>query len=174
MSPQILQFLLPLLLIAVIVALRARKLSKKQPLKLGRLWVRPVFLLAACILVLALPQPGVPVRHFAIADWAVLALAAVVGGIGGWYLGRTMAIEVHPEDGTLMAQASPVGLFVIVGLMLARTGLRAGAKLEAQAWHLDVVLIFDALIVFTALLFAVRSLEMYLRARKLVAAVPPP
>jgi hypothetical protein len=33
-----------------------------------------------------------------------------------------------------------------------------------------VVLIFDALIVFTALLFAVRSLEMYLRAKKLVAA----
>ena len=174
MSPQILQFLLPLLLIAVIVALRARKLSKKQPLKLGGLWIRPVFLLAACILVLAIPQPGVPVRHFALLDWAVLALSAVIGGVGGWYLGRTTAIEVHPEDGTLMAQASPVGLFVIVGLMLARTALRAGAKLEAQAWHLDVVLIFDALIVFTALLFAVRSLEMYLRARKLVAAAPPP
>ena len=109
MSSQILQFLLPLLLIVVIVALRARKLSKKQPLKLGGLWIRPIFLLAACILVLALPQPGVPVRHFATLDWAVLALAGVVGGIGGWYLGRTMAIEVHPEDGTLMAQASPVG-----------------------------------------------------------------
>jgi hypothetical protein len=168
MSPQMLQYILPLVLIAVVVALRARKLSRKQPLKLGRLWIRPVFLLAACILVLAIPQPGVAPRHFALADWAMLALAAGIGGIGGWYLGRTMAIEVHPEDGTLMVQASPVGLIVLVGLMLARTGLRAGARLEAQAWHLDVVLIFDALIVFTAGLFIIRSLEMYLRAKKLV------
>jgi hypothetical protein len=170
MSPQLLQYGLPLLLIVVIVALRARKLSRKQPLKLAGLWIRPVFLLAACILVLALPQPGVAPRHFAVLDWAVLALAGVIGGIGGWYLGRTMAIEVHPENGTLMAQASPVGLFVILGLMLVRTGLRAGVRLEAEAWHLDVVLIFDGLIVFTALLFAVRSLEMYLRAKKVMAA----
>jgi hypothetical protein len=170
MSPQLLQYGLPLLLIAVVVALRARKLSKKQPLKLAGLWIRPLFLLAACILVLAIPQPGMPARHFAVLDWAVLALAAVIGGIGGWYLGRTTAIEVHPENGTLMAQASPVGLFVILGLMLVRTGLRAGVRLEAEAWHLDVVLIFDGLIVFTALLFAVRSLEMYLRAKKVMAA----
>ena len=168
MSPQTLQFLIPLLLLVVVMGLRARKLSKKQPLKLGRLWIRPIFLLAACILVLALPQPGVPVRHFAIADWAVLALAGVVGGIGGWYLGRTMAIEVHPEDGTLMAQASPVGLIVLVGLMLARTALRAGARMEAQAWHLDVALIFDTLIVFTAALFCMRAVEMYLRARRVM------
>jgi hypothetical protein len=170
MSPQTLQFILPLVLIVVVVALRARKLSKKQPLKLGRLWIRPAILLAACILVLAIPQPGQPVRHFAMLDWAVLALAATIGGIGGWYLGRTMAIEVHPEDGTLMVQASPVGLIVLIGLMLARTGLRAGAKLEAEAWHLDVVLLFDALIVFTAGLFIIRSLEMYLRARRVMAA----
>jgi hypothetical protein len=170
MSPQLLQYGLPLLLIAVVVALRARKLSKKQPLKLAGLWIRPLFLLAACILVLAIPQPGMPARYFAVLDWAVLALAAVIGGIGGWYLGRTTAIEVHPENGTLMAQASPVGLFVILGLMLVRTGLRAGVRLEAEAWHLDVVLIFDGLIVFTALLFAVRSLEMYLRAKKVMAA----
>ena len=41
MSPQMLQYILPLVLIAVVVALRARKLSRKQPLKLGRLWIRP-------------------------------------------------------------------------------------------------------------------------------------
>jgi hypothetical protein len=83
MSPQMLQYILPLVLIAVVVALRARKLSRKQPLKLGRLWIRPVFLLAACILVLAIPQPGAAPRHFALLDWAVLALAAGIGGIGG-------------------------------------------------------------------------------------------
>ena len=41
---------------------------------------------------------------------------------------------------------------------------------EVSAWHLDVVLLFDALIVFTAGLFIIRSLEMYLRAKRVMAA----
>jgi len=168
MSPRLLQTLVPLLIVAMVVAWRARKLSRKQPLKLDRLWIRPVILLLACALALAAPQPGAPPRHFIMTDWAFLALAALTGCVGGWYMGRTMAIDVHPEDGTLMAQASPVGLIVLVGLMLARTALRAGARMEAQAWHLDVALIFDTLIVFTAALFCMRAVEMYLRARRVM------
>jgi hypothetical protein len=169
MSPQLLQYGLPLLLIVVIVALRARKLSRKQPLKLAGLWIRPVFLLAACILVLALPQPGVAPRHFAVLDWAVLALAGVIGGIGGWYLGRTMAIEVHPEDGTLMVKGGQAALLVLVILILFRLGLRTGLEVEGRAWHLDIMLISDASIVFTAALFVVRNVEMYIRARRVMA-----
>ena len=47
--------------------------------------------------------------------------------------------------------------------------MRAGAGYEAQAWHLDVGLIFEGLITFSAALFTVRSLEMYLRAKKVLS-----
>jgi hypothetical protein len=46
-------------------------------------------------------------------------------------------------------------------------------RLEGEAWHLDVLLISDALIVFTAALFVLRSLEMYLRARAVMQAAAP-
>lgn len=147
-----------------------RKLSRPQPLKLGLLWVRPVLLLVACAAVLLLPQPGVAPRILAAADWALLAAAALVGMAGGWQLGRTMAIEVHPEKGTLMVRNSPMGLLVLVALVVLRVGLRTGVKMEATAWHLDAALIVDALIVFTAALFTVRSLEMFLRARRIMGA----
>jgi hypothetical protein len=168
MSPQTLQLLIPIAIIIPIILLRARTLSKKQPLKLGRLLIRPVILLAVCVLYFVVRQPGVPPHHFVPMDALVLGLAILLGGVGGWYMGRTMAIDVHPEDGTLMVQASPIGLLVILGLVGARLVIRAGAKMEAEAWHLDVALIFDGLILFTAALFAVRSLEMYLRAKKVM------
>jgi hypothetical protein len=58
-------------------------------------------------------------------------------------------------------------MLVLVVLILLRLGLREGAR-EAAAWHLDALLISDASIVFTAALFTARSVEMYLRARKVM------
>ena len=166
---QALQLFLPVLIILPILYLRMRKMTKAQPLKLGRLWLRPAFIMLAAVLVVFLPQPGQhAVRHFLAQDWAWLALAAALGGIGGWYWGRTMAIEVHPQDGTLMVKGGQAAILVMAVLILFRMGMRTGLRMEANAWHLDVLLISDALIVFTAFLFTLRAVEMYLRARRVM------
>jgi len=104
-------------------------------------------------------------------DWAWLGLAAGLGGIAGWQWGRTMAIEVHPEDGTLMVKGSQAAMLALVVLILLRMALRTGLEIEGRAWHLDVLLFSDALIVFTAALFALRAVEMYLRAKQVIAQV---
>src|SRR4029079_15819073 len=91
-----------------------------------------------------------------------------MGGVAGWYWGRTMAIEVHPEDGTLMVTGGQAAILVLVVLILFRLGLKTGLEVEGRAWHLDVLLISDALIVFTAALFTLRSIEMYVRARRVM------
>jgi drug/metabolite transporter (DMT)-like permease len=165
----------PLVVTLVILVLlpllyrRVRKLSRPQPLKLARLWIRPALILVVCAMALFLPQPGShAVRLLSPPDWLWLALAGAAGAIAGWQMGRTMKIEVHPEDGTLMTRGSVAAVVVIVVLLLFRVGLRTGLALEGQALHLDVLLISDASIVFSALLFTVRSLEMYLRARRIM------
>jgi len=166
---QALQYFLPVLIILPLLYRRMRKMTKAQPLKLGRLWIRPAFILLAAGLVVFLPQPGQhTVRHFLAQDWAWLAVAAGLGGIAGWYWGRTMAIEVHPEDGTLMVKGGQAAILVLVVLILVRLGLRTGLRMEASAWHLDMVLISDALIVFSAALFTLRSVEMFIRARRVM------
>lgn len=171
-SPSILQFILPLLIIIPILALRWRRMSTKRRLKLGLLWLRPASVVLVCIAAVVLPRvlhaPGQPVHTFGLLDTAVIAVAVAVGSVAGWYMGRTMKIDVHPEDGTLMVQSSPVGLLVILGLVLLRMGVRAGAGYGAQAWHLNVGLTFEGLIVFSAALFTARSTEMYLRAKKVM------
>lgn len=161
-------------LIAILVLLpllyrRMRRLSRGMPLKLNRLWIRPAMIVAACALVLFAPQPHTHTARILTApEWAWMALAGMLGAAAGWQMGRTMAIEVHPEDGTLMVKGGQAAMLVIVVLILLRLGLRAGLSLEAQAWHLDAVLISDASIIFAAALFTVRSVEMYLRARRVM------
>ena len=63
-------------------------------------------------------------------------------------------------------------MLVLVVLVLFRLGLRtglAGGRPAPGTWM--SLLITDASIVFTAALFTVRGLEMYLRARRMM---PPP
>jgi hypothetical protein len=168
---QALQLFLPILILLPVLYFRLRKMSRPQPLKLKLLWIRPAVILIAAGLVLWAPGPNAA-RHLTLQDWIILALVGAVGAVAGWYWGRTMKIEVHPEDGTLMVKGGQAAILVLVVLILFRTGLRTGLAVEGQAWHLDVLLLSDASIVFTALLFTVRSIEMYIRARRVMAARP--
>ena len=166
---QTLQLFLPILILLPVLYFRLRKMTKAQPLKLGQLWIRPAIILAVVALALFAPPPGhQAVRHFVMQDWAWLAVATAIGGVAGWYWGRTMAIEVHPEDGTLMVTGGQAAILVLVVLILLRLGLRTGLAVEGKAWHLDALLLSDASIVFTAALFTVRSIEMFIRAKRVM------
>jgi hypothetical protein len=167
---QLIQTFLPILILLPVLYLRMRRMAGTRPLKLNRLWIQPAIILAVVVLALLAPQPGHhAVRHFVAVDWAWLALAAALGAVGGWYWGRTMAIEVHPEDGTLMVTGGQAAILVLVVLVLIKLGLNTGLAVEGKALHLDALLISDAAIVFTASLFTVRAVEMYIRARRIMA-----
>ena len=98
-----------------------------------------------------------------------LLCCMVKRAVAGWYSARSMKIEVHPEDGTLMVQGGQAAVLIMLALILGRSSLNTGMRLEGEAWQLDVLLITDALIVFTAALFVARSVEMFIRARRVMA-----
>jgi len=161
-----LSYAVPLVILVPLLYRRLKRMLKPQPLKLNRLWIRPAIILFAGIAVLAGAPPP-------LADLPWFALAAILGAALGWQWGRLMAIHVDPENGTLMTRGSLAALIVIVLLIVVRVGLRALLTVQGAAWHLDAVLITDGLIVFSAFLFGVRGLEMYLRARRVMAATRP-
>ena len=102
---QALHLFLPILIAVPFLYFRMRKMARAQPLKLNRLWIRPALILAIAALVLVAPSPGhQPAHVLTPVDWAWMALAAALGAVAGWQWGRTMAIEVHPHDGTLMVR----------------------------------------------------------------------
>ena len=63
---------------------------------------------------------------------------------------------------------------MMVVLIVVRVGLRAGVGMESAALHLDATVITDIFIVFAATLFGVRGLEMFLRARRVLADAAKP
>jgi hypothetical protein len=163
---QIIQLVLPLVVVAVVIAFRWRRISRAQPLLWRYLWVRPAIFVVIAALIMASAPPLAQ-------DLPWLFLAVVLGGAAGWLWGRAMAIEMHPENGTLLVKGGAAAMLVLVALIVLRLGLRAGLQMEAAAWHIDILLITDISLVFSVALFGMRALEMYLRARRVMANAGP-
>lgn len=164
-QPNPLTYVIPILVILPILYFRLRRMMKPTPFKLNRMWVRPVIFFAVGILVLVATPPRAQ-------DWFWFALAALLGAVLGWQWGKQMAIHVDPENGALMVRGSQAALIMMVLLLALRTGLRAGVRMEGAALHLDAAMITDLFIVFGATLFGLRGLEMFLRARRVLAEAP--
>ena len=161
LSPQLVGGLVPLAIIVVILVLRN---SRPRPLRIERLWIRPVLVIALMGAALTVTAP--PLDPL---DIAVLAAALAIGCGFGWLRGRSMHIEVHPETHALTARASPLGLIFIFGLLLLRYALRGAAYESAGFLHLSVLTIADAFVLLAVGMLSVQGLEMWLRARRLLA-----
>src|ERR1700759_1249237 len=109
---QAIQLFLPILIILPVLYFRMRRMAKAQPLKLTQMWIRPAIFLGIAALVLLAPGPNGEAHHWTPEALAWLALAGAVGGVAGWYWGRTMKIEVHPENGPLMVKGGQAALMV--------------------------------------------------------------
>jgi len=155
--------LLPFVVIAIVLTLRVRSMSRERPLKLGSLWIVPavyVLLVASMLYSLAPPLLG----------WGLL-LAGLGIGIGvGWHRGKLIRITRNPDNGELRQKASPLAMI----LLLALIGLKLGARAifgETAAGHpaSSAMLLTDAFLGFALGLLSATRLELYLRGRRLLA-----
>lgn len=151
----------------VMVLLRNRAPRTLRP---QYLWITPVVIVALMSLAIRGTSMAPGVRHapFGAIDWLVMAFGLVLGGVAGWWRGKMTTIEKHP-DGTLKAQASPIGLILIIGLMLGRRALSAWLEPHAAGLGLNGLAVADAFLVFVIGMIVVQRIEMFIRARKVQA-----
>ncbi|MFL6845503.1 MAG: CcdC protein domain-containing protein [Allosphingosinicella sp.] len=150
--------------VAVVMAIRFRRAGVARPLKLGQLLIIPaVYGVLAIVMFVSAP----PTRT----GWLLCATALAVGAAAGWQRGRMIRIDVDPETRTLQATQSPFAILFILVLILVRSGLRVALQSKAGG-VLDAATLTDMLIAFALGLLAVQRIEMYLRARRLLAAAP--
>jgi hypothetical protein len=156
--------LLPFVIIAVVLALRFRSMSRERPLNVGTLWVVPViYLLLVGSMLLALPP--------APSGWGLVAVGVVLGAVLGWHRGKLIRIERNAETGKLSQRASPVAMLLLGALVVLKLGARAIFGDSAAAHPSSgAMLLTDAFIGFALGLLSATRLELYLRARRILAA----
>ena len=159
-GPAWMQYVIPVAVIALVMAMRWRRMSKARPLKIETLWVVPAIYLVIVGFVFVSAPPAAMGWL-----WSALALAAGLGA--GWYRGRTMRITVDPETHTLNQKASPAAFLFLIVLVVARSAAReelGGGNPTSPA----ALLATDIGMAFALGLFAATRLEMALRAKRLL------
>lgn len=147
--------------IAVVLALRWRRLSRVTPLRIERLWIVPtVYAVVAALMFIGQPPAGW--------GWLFCVAALVLGAALGWQRGKLMRITVDPVTHQLNQTGSPAAILFLLALMV----LRGGAKMALTGdnmFHLNAFAVTDMLVALAVGLFAATRLEMYLRAKRMLA-----
>jgi len=131
------------------------------------MWVVPVVVLP----LIGMGLFFTPHQPFGPVAWLAFAAALALGAAFGWWRGKTVTIQ-KMADGVLKAKASPLGVIVLVALLAGRTALRGFLETHAAGWHVDAAVFTDAFLLFAVGLIVAQRLEMYIRARRVMAGEP--
>ena len=152
-------YLVPIIAIVLIVLRGVRTRS----LRIERMWIMPALLIGVVLLNLSIQTtPRFPVL---VAE--VFALG--VGAGMGWWRGRATLISIDAETHALTSRASPLAMALIAGVFLLRFAFRDYALGHVQDLHVTPVEITDIFLLFAAGLVCAQRLEMWLRARRMLA-----
>ena len=150
-------------ILAVVLALRWRRMGKTRRLRLETLWIMPATFFAVFgFIFYEVPPHGI--------GWLWCAIAFAAGSAIGWYRGRFVEISVHPETHELNQKSSPAAFIFIIALIAVRFAMRSVVNFEASSWHLNTLLVSGIFISAAAGTLSVFRLELFLRARRLLAA----
>ncbi len=153
---------LVLLLAVVIVLIRNRR---PRRLRVNRLWIIPALVTVGVGMGVYFGRP--PIGYHWV-DVVLCLVALVLGAAAGWWRGKFMRINVDPESETVTAQASPLGLLLILGLLAVRRFVQFEVETGAVPLPFKPAALIEPLLYFAVATVVVQRLEMWLRARKLL------
>jgi hypothetical protein len=150
--------------LVIVAALLLFRNRRPRRLRIELLWIRPViFVVIVALALFAAPPPLTPI------SLGLLALGLILGGALGWQRGRFMRIDIDPETHAISVRASPAGLFFIVILLALRQELAAVMRDNALTLHVPLNAVIDAFVLLSGAMMIVQGLEMWMRARRLLA-----
>jgi len=159
--------LIPLIAIAVVIPLVLLRNRRPRTLRIEFMWVAPLLVVAAIsfgIWGMTVSGRGhAPVEPLSL---LILAVGLALGCAFGWQRGKMTTIYKE-ADGTLKAQASPIGLVIVIAILIARQALRPWLEAHAADWHVNPLAILEAFMLFAAGTVVVQRIEMWIRARNI-------
>ena len=166
------QQLIPLIVVALVLPLVLLRNRRPRTLHPNRMWIMPLIIVLmigfGLWATMTYGPNGTPPAPLDAGGWAILAIGFLLGAVAGWWRGKMVVIH-KDADGALKAQASPIGLILIVLLLLGRQALRPWLDSHAAGWHVNPLALQDAFMLFAVGLVVVQRVEMWIRARRILA-----
>ncbi|WP_425230510.1 CcdC protein domain-containing protein [Sphingomonas sp.] len=159
-NQQLITYAITGLVMAVVIGVRWRSMSRVRPLKLERLWIVPAIYAAfAAFMFVETPPAGL--------GWLFCAGALLLGAALGWQRGRLMRITIDPATHSLNQTGSPAAMLFLIALVAVRMGARAMLTGDNML-HLNALAVTDMLVALALGLFTATRAEMYLRGKRLL------
>ena len=158
--------LIPIVIAMGLVILRN---SRARRLRIEAMWIAPVIVVAMIGLALYAESARGGGLNLTPVGIGLDIAGVIVGAALGWWRARFTHITIDPETHELTSRASPIGMVVILGILVIRTVIRTYAADNAGAlgqWGPPVA---DALLVMSVGLVCAQRLEIFTRARQLLA-----
>lgn len=165
----------PLIIFAVALLVVLRRSGRAQRVKMGRAWVLPAIgLLSAWNTLSGEPFPS-------LVAILILVAGSALGIAAGWFRALHVELTVDPETGEVMSKATPIGTYLIIGFMALRillgyafhgapgTGVPHAPSIGAAKHGVDLFRLADAALLFSTFMSATQRLEIFRRARPLLA-----
>jgi Protein of unknown function (DUF1453) len=163
MDRQTTTYLVTFAVVALFMGVRIWRGAKARKLKVERMWIRPVIVLAILGLSIASQPPTLePITL------VVLALLIAVGFALGMLRGRMVKVSINPETHDLTSQQSPWGTLIFLAVMVVRTGARFVLRGEQELAGIPVSDIIDGLTLFYAGNVVGMQVDVWMRANKLL------
>jgi len=148
-------------MVALVMALRMRRMRRARQLKVERLWMLPAFYaVLVCLLFWAHPPQGLA--------WLYALLAFLIGLPIGWWRGKLMHISVDPQTHAVQQQGSQAAMIFILVLVAIRYAARTVAAQVGGSGPNDAYFATDILLALGLGFVVAQRLEMGLRARRLL------
>jgi uncharacterized membrane protein (UPF0136 family) len=153
------------LIFLVIFGFRMRRMMQSRPFNLQNVWILPAIFIALTGLTLwSQPPQG--------RDWIWIGLSALIGAGLGWFRAKTIRLTLDPATRQVMAQGSPLAMAFILVIFAVRFGLRSVMQAESSTLGISLAVVDGAFLAMACGLFVARSLEMGVRANKLLLQGP--
>lgn len=162
-QPQLISYAIGGAILLLVMALRFRSVGRHRRLRLERLWIAPAAIAAIVALTLLNAPPSM-------LTLALCVVALAIGGVIGWQRGRLMQIHIDPETHELNQVMSAAAMLFLLAIIAVRFGARVLIEADVLPVHLDPRAVTDVLLSFAFGLIGTTRLEMFLRARRLLAA----
>lgn len=153
-------YLVPIIIVGIAILRNARE----RKLRIERLWISPVIVMAMAILAFSQNPPPSPIG-------LAMDIAAIgIGALLGWWRGRASRFTIDPQTHMVTSKVSPMGMLLILGIFALRYVLKGAVSGEASVLHLTAAEATDSFLLLAVGVVSAQRLEWWIRARRMIAA----